>query len=824
MQTSRLHRTVFFFLFGLPTAVFSQSDSGTAALSGTVLDQTGKAIPNAAVVVKNESTGLVRNLTADAEGHFSAAGLPAGSYAIEVSAPRFATASRTGVQLNTGGAEDISISLKVGDVAQEVNVEAVVSVAAQLAPSGNTLDATDAKTEITEHFIKNFTSPLADFNEVIQMAPGTFSVNPNGVGLGQGKTFFRGFHDQQYTMTYDGIPFQDTNDPTHHSWAFFPGLWIGSVDFDRSSGNASTPGPTNFGGSINLLSPELQSSPDVRVSGSYGSFNTKLLDLSLNSGQFGLFGKNEKKSSLFIDLHQLLSDGYETYNRQKRDAGSLKYQYKVSGKTVVTAYLGIIDLWTNTPDSSAPTRADVATFGDNYLLNGDPTSPNYYRYSFYHVQTDFVYIGLKTDLGHGWRLDTKVNSYRYWNKQNLEKDLSKLSSTSAIDKLNGGNHFGDTLTLSQESRWGVFRTGIWYDWAYTDRYQYNSSPFNWQDQLAPRFHEHFITQTYHPFAEYEWRPIQKLVITAGVKDAHYNMHFNQFQDYGKTVGCLGGVYNKITTACDGGVNFVTHDVSYNKWLPSVAARYRLQRNWSVYAHFGEGTQIPFSSVFDVPFGAVEKPPKQTLAKTYQAGSVLKFNRWTLDVDWYYIHFQNQYAAVNDPNNFNEAVYVVTGPSNTKGVEGESNILLTHGLSLYVNGTFGAARYQTTGLWVADAPHDTETVGLLWQQKNWDIGFLHKRVGKIWEDNGSVNQAVPIDPFNVTNLFFNYTIRNASFLRGSKLGLSFNNLFDNHNITSITPGNGPTPAVPYAPSGGDFVQLLPGRSVMITLTFGYAPRR
>jgi len=193
------------------------------------------------------------------------------------------------------------------------------------------------------------------------MAPGTFSVNSNGVGLGQGKTFFSGFKDGNYTMTFDGIPFQDTDDPTHHSWAFFPGQWIGGVDFDRSPGGASSTGPTNFGGSINLLSQDLQPSPDIKASASYGSFNTRLLDLGIDSGQFG----PKRKSSLFLDVHQLLSDGYQTYNYQKRVAGSLKYQYRINDKTVLTAYGGLIDVWTNTPDSNAPTRADVAKFGDN---------------------------------------------------------------------------------------------------------------------------------------------------------------------------------------------------------------------------------------------------------------------------------------------------------------------------------------------------------------------------------------------------------------------------------------------------------------------------
>ena len=68
------------------------------------------------------------------------------------------------------------------------------------------------------------------------MAPGTFSFSPNGQGLGDSKTFFRGFQDGDYTMTFDGIPFHDTNSPTHHSWAFFPGQFIG-----QSTGTVNLP-------------------------------------------------------------------------------------------------------------------------------------------------------------------------------------------------------------------------------------------------------------------------------------------------------------------------------------------------------------------------------------------------------------------------------------------------------------------------------------------------------------------------------------------------------------------------------------------------------
>ena len=828
--------------------LLGQQDAATIA--GTVLDQTGKAIEGATVLMKNEATGFTRTVTTDAEGHFSASGLPSGAYTIEAAAAGFARNSRAGVQLPASGIEDVSISLSVASVNQAVTVTETASLAAQVAPSGNTLDATSAKTEISGAFIRNFTSPVSDFAEILNLAPGTFSLSPNGVGLGQGKTYFRGFQDGQYTMTFDGIPFEDTNSPTHHSWANFPAQWLGGVDFDRSPGQASTFGPTNFGGSINLLSPDLQPSQDIRVTGAYGSFNTRLLQLDYDSGQFGPGNKN----SLLIDVHQLLSDGYQTFNYQKRVAGSGKYQYRFSDRTAVTVYGGLVDIWTNTPNTTNPTRAQVAQFGDNFLLSGDPgtpaaPNPYYYGYNFYHVQTDFEYVDFNSDLGDGWRFDDKAYTTRYWNKQNYQNGSSvNLSSSkpSGVDKLNGYRHVGDTAVLTKESKWGVFRTGVWYDWAYTDRYQIPSNILTWLDTPLGNFHEHFITQTFQPFAEFEWRPTQKLVITAGIKDANYRMTLNQYQDNGKTVGCLGGVASTDPRTgapiCVGGGAFTTHSIDYNNWLPTLTARYRVWRNWSAYAQFAEGSIIPPSNVFDVKNAVVLTPPKPTLAKTYQAGSVLKFNRWTLDVDAYYVHFQNGYDSYIDISS-NEPVFVPTGPSNTKGLEAESNIVIGHGLSLYLNGSVGSAKYQTGrnypngGLWVANTPRNTEAVGLFWQQRNWDVGIIDKRVGQMYNDNGSLNylingitvpypvdQAITINSFNVTNLFANYTVKNASWLRGTKLGLAVNNLFDSHNIVGITPFTPATASVPFAPNPGDQLNLLPGRSVMVSLTVGYAPRR
>ncbi|MDP8990512.1 MAG: TonB-dependent receptor, partial [Acidobacteriota bacterium] len=147
-------------------------------------------------------------------------------------------------------------------------------------------------------------------------------------------------------------------------------------------------------------------------------------------------------------------------------------------------------------------------------------------------------------------------------------------------------------------------------------------------------------------------------------------------------------------------------------------------------------------------------------------------------------------------------------------------------------------FPNGGLWVANTPKNTEVAGLTWHRNNWDVGIFHKRVGEMYNDgNGNINyvvngvtiptpanQAIAIDPFDLTNVNINYTIKNSSFLRGSKLGLSVNNLFDNHNVVGITPFTPATAAVPYASNPSDQLNLLPGRSVMVSLTVGYAPKR
>jgi iron complex outermembrane receptor protein len=427
-----------------------------------------------------------------------------------------------------------------------------------------------------------------------------------------------------------------------------------------------------------------------------------------------------------------------------------------------------------------------------------------------------------------------------------------------VDKYNSYRKYGETAVVTQTSQFGVFRGGMWYEWARTDRHQYPSDPLNhWADQALPNFAEQFWTNSYQPYAEYEFHATKQLNITAGTKFADYSMDILHHADDGKTVGNL---CNTITNVC---ASTVSNSGNFSAWLPSLDANYRIVPNWSVYGQVATGSIVPPSNVYDYnqtvtktnPNPKIAVTPKQQRSTTYQVGSVFKGNRITFDADAYRIRFQNSYSSVVDTTT-SETVYFLQPSSITQGLEFESNMVLAHGLNLYLNGTYSDAYYEgslnagttaapyyqkaPSGLWVAQTPSDTEAQGLTYSGKGLDLGFFNKRIGQMRVDNKAYHNQAIIDPFSTVNTYVNYTVRGHSIFDQTKISLSANNLLDAHNLQSLTLGtkattstfvgtNGTTytdqfnASTGYTNAGADTTGIMAGRSFSVSVTFGFAPK-
>jgi len=100
----------------------------SAALSGRVTDQSGAGVPGATVSAKDTDMGISRETVTDAAGRYELPALPVGRYEVAATKSGFAVAVRSGINLVVGQDAAADLGLKVGNVNEQVRVDANVPV------------------------------------------------------------------------------------------------------------------------------------------------------------------------------------------------------------------------------------------------------------------------------------------------------------------------------------------------------------------------------------------------------------------------------------------------------------------------------------------------------------------------------------------------------------------------------------------------------------------------------------------------------------------------------------------------------------------------
>ncbi|MGA8062949.1 MAG: carboxypeptidase-like regulatory domain-containing protein [Candidatus Sulfotelmatobacter sp.] len=115
--------------------MFAQGGA-TGAIGGVVQDASGAVIANAKVSIKNEATGeVLRQVTSDASGLFTATLLPGGTYTVEVDATGFPATKFPGVVVRITETTRMTAVVRVNTVKEVVEVQSQVEQV-------NTTDAT----------------------------------------------------------------------------------------------------------------------------------------------------------------------------------------------------------------------------------------------------------------------------------------------------------------------------------------------------------------------------------------------------------------------------------------------------------------------------------------------------------------------------------------------------------------------------------------------------------------------------------------------------------------------------------------------------------
>ncbi|HYR45059.1 MAG TPA: carboxypeptidase regulatory-like domain-containing protein [Terriglobia bacterium] len=108
-------------LVGWSAVLWAQS---TAQINGTIKDQTGAVLPGVEVTATQTTTGFTRSAVTDETGSYALTTLPVGPYRLEAALPGFRSFVQTGIVLQVGSNPVINVSLQIGQVSEQVEVQA----------------------------------------------------------------------------------------------------------------------------------------------------------------------------------------------------------------------------------------------------------------------------------------------------------------------------------------------------------------------------------------------------------------------------------------------------------------------------------------------------------------------------------------------------------------------------------------------------------------------------------------------------------------------------------------------------------------------------
>jgi outer membrane receptor protein involved in Fe transport len=218
IQLARVHRLTFVWAlvtyFALTISLYSQS---TGAIQGTVLDSSSAAVPNAAIMIKEEKTGEERSLTTDSSGIYFAPSLPVGTYRVEVKSPGMAPMAAVGVVVPVGTTVRTDFILKVSSAAEVVEVQ---GSAALLDTAAVSIGAVVNQTAVQEVPLNG-----RHFVDLSMLIPGTVTPPANGSLTaplrGQGSFSFNsaGGREDSVNFMINGI---NLSDPIQNQITFQP--------------------------------------------------------------------------------------------------------------------------------------------------------------------------------------------------------------------------------------------------------------------------------------------------------------------------------------------------------------------------------------------------------------------------------------------------------------------------------------------------------------------------------------------------------------------------------------------------------------------------
>ena len=752
-------------------------------LSGTVKTAKGEAVPFAIIGIKNSQLSAVTN----EEGYFKFKNLKDNNYILVTKSLGYSEKIDT-VNLNA----DIVLNVQLFESNKQLD-EVVVNATRVNKNNGMAFSNVDNETLQKQNLGQD-----APF--MLNQLPSVVVNSDAGAGVGYTGLRIRGSDGTRINVTINGVPVNDAES----QGTFF----VNMPDFVSSTNNiqvqrgvgASSNGAGAFGASINFQTNELKDKAYANSITTAGSYNTLRQTLMAGTGLLN------NKFTFDARASSIKSDGYID-----RSSSNLQSYYLAGGYYGKKSVLKFINFsgqektyqaWYYVPeDFINKGNRTYNPAGEYYDLNGkikyyDNETDNYKQNNF---QLHFIHqVNSKFSFnvtGHY----TKGKGYYEQYKQN------QFLADYTID--NVVTQKGDTISSSNLIR------RLWLDNDFAGGiFNFNYTPFS---KLAfilgggynSYFGRHFGKVIWSQYSSNSDINHQYYFNTANKNDGNVYLktNYKPVSNLNVFVDLQLRNINYRFLGFDDSLASKMQNQTYMFFNPKFGISYDVNSSLNAYASLSIANKEPNRDDF-VQSTPLSRPKPEQLADI-EAG--LKYNQANnyFAVNFYNMQYKNQLVLNGQINNVGAYNRVNVASSYRRGIEFEANAEIVSFLSLGGNMTLSQNKITNFVEYIDSSNADytiytqykkeyknsdisfspgiiSSAFLLIKPAKNMEITFINKNVGRQFLDNTS-NIKRSINPYNVVDLRFNYTINTRLIPEISFMFSIYNLLNTNYETNGYT---------------------------------------
>lgn len=622
-----------------------------------------------------------------------------------------------------------------------------------------------------------------DMPYLLSFTPSMVVTSDAGTGVGYSYIHLRGSDATRINVTIDGVPINDAEDQGVY-WVDMPDI-VSSTDniqIQRGVGT-STNGAGSFGGSINIETTKLSAQPYAEVSSSAGSYNTFKNTLNFGTGLLNRHWAIDGRAS------KIMSDGYVDRGTSNLESAFFDAGY-YGRKTMVKfiAFTGkekTYQAWYGCPQDSLNTNRTFNPAGMYTDANGNV---QYYPNETDNYEQDYFQVHFSQQLCNNLELNAalfQTNGKGYYEDFDAGHTYEAYGLVKPVNESDTGNFIED-LWLNNNFYGGT------YSLKYTNHNKLNASIGGAWDQYFGEHYNNVLWAQYgglpsnnytyvdyndlktdnNIFARANYQLTRKFSLYADMQFRHINYSFYGYND---------------------SLQNVTQDVLLDFFNPKGGISFDLSSTQNLYASVAVGNKEP--DVYDYTQSTPSSRPLPEHLTDYEAGYKQNWKNAALQVNLYYMDYQNQlvlngqvnnvgaYNRINVPQSYRTGIEFIGGVKFTKWLDWEANA--TYSMNKIKNFNEYVDSYDSTGY--SNVLYKTHSLVDISFSPDWivnsiititpikhlSLSLLCKYVDKQYLDNtGNSDRMIP--SYFVNNVRVNYTIY-PKFMKEIDFTLLVNNV-------------------------------------------------